>query len=84
MALKTVSKADILLAISQLQQSGRGQAAIDGLLKWLQNCGLALDLPNQAAVIALLGAVWGPYAGTALELMGAASIGRTLNEVTDT
>ena len=56
-------------AAMQLAQSERGLEALDCLLNWLEGSGLSLDGRNQQAVLLLLQAAWGEYAGTVRNAM---------------
>ena len=69
-----ITQPDLQAAVDQLAKSERGRNAIRRLLDWLDADGLALDAPNQRAAITLLLAAWGPFPGTARDLMREAEI----------
>lgn len=52
---------DILAAVNQLKQSGRGQRTLKSILEWLEDSGLGLDGANQNAVAILLRSAWGKH-----------------------
>lgn len=60
---------DVEDAIDQLRRSGRGMVAMRGLVEWLDRVGVGLDIHNQAAVLTLLQATWGPFTGSARDAM---------------
>lgn len=65
-------------AARQLARSGRGRMAMRGLLKWMEaSGGIGLDESNQEAVLTLLAAVWGPFSGSARDVMRDALLGIT-------
>ena len=57
------------ITICQPYASRKGRHALQALLRWLEGDGLGLDQDNQAAVMTLLEAAWGPFAGSACEAM---------------
>ena len=60
-------------AARQLAESEKGREALGCLLNWLErSSGLSLDGRNQEAVLLLLQAAWGGYAGTVRDAMHAA------------
>jgi hypothetical protein len=69
MTTYTITETDLQNAVEQLMLSGRGQTALKQLVKWLDDAGLGLDSDNQDAVLLLLQAAWGPFPGTAPDLM---------------
>ena len=60
---------DINECAQQLARSDKGRGAMLHLLAWLDDDGLSLDVTNQLAVIGLLEAAWGGYAGSARDAM---------------
>ena len=66
---RPICEADVYAAVDQLRQSATGRQALQSLKVWLRDDGLRLDGCNQAAVVTLLDAAWGPFAGTVLAAM---------------
>lgn len=53
----------------KLSRSEHGRSAMKHVLAWLDDDGLSLDSNNQNAILMLLRAAWGGYAGTARDVM---------------
>lgn len=60
---------EISVAVGILSQSSRGRNAMRHALAWLDDDGLGLDQRSQEAVLALLDAAWGSYAGSVRDAM---------------
>ncbi|MEX1230741.1 MAG: hypothetical protein WEB58_10900 [Planctomycetaceae bacterium] len=56
-------------AADRLRSSERGRAALAALVEWIDEHGAGLDWMNQADVFTVIGAAWGPFSGTARDLM---------------
>jgi hypothetical protein len=56
-------------AAQQLSRSRVGTNALRVLLKWMDEDGLNLDAFNREAVATLLSGAWGPFAGSARDVM---------------
>jgi hypothetical protein len=67
--MKTLTVGDIEHAAESLCRSERGRAAVKDLLAFLDNGGLSLDAENRNHVTTLLCGAWGPYPGTARDVM---------------
>lgn len=63
------TRADMEQAVEILQGSERGLATLRGVLGLLDDSALGLDYRGQNAVVTLLQAAWGPYAGSARDCM---------------
>lgn len=63
------TRADMEQAVEVLQGSERGLATLRGVLGLLDDSALGLDYRGQNAVVTLLQAAWGPYAGSARDCM---------------
>lgn len=63
------SREDMEQAVVILARSDRGRATMQGVLSLLDEHALGLDYHGQNAVLTVLRAAWGPYAGSARDLM---------------
>ena len=60
---------DLHAAAQRLSKSDHGRDALRRVVEWLDNSGVSLDRGNQEAVLTLLAGAWGPFAGTARDVM---------------
>jgi len=67
--MATITEIDIREAAARLGYSERGFQAMQHLLSWLDAGGIGLDGTNQADILTILHAAWGPFAGTARDCM---------------
>jgi hypothetical protein len=63
------SVSDVEAAVALLKRTGRGRSVMRDLLGLSDRGGVGLDAGGQEAVYTLLSAVWGPYTGTARDVM---------------
>lgn len=63
------SRADMEHAVEVLSESRRGRDVMQSVLNLLDDHALGLDYPNQNAVLTILRAAWGPFAGSTRECM---------------
>lgn len=63
------SRADMEQAVAVLCESRRGRDVMQSVLNLLDDHALGLDYPGQNAVLTLLRAAWGPFAGSTRECM---------------
>ena len=60
---------ELQAAVATLARTDRGRNAMRRLLYWLDDDGMGLDRYGQEAVVTVLWSAWGPFAGTARDLM---------------
>lgn len=63
------TRADMEHAVEVLSSSQRGRDTMQSVLNLLDDHALGLDYPNQNAVMTVLRAAWGPFAGSTRECM---------------
>lgn len=66
---REIQWSDVETAIAVLQRSERGRHALKCLSRMLDEGAVSLDFEGQAAVKILLLATWGPYTGSARDVM---------------
>lgn len=66
------TRADMEHAVEVLSSSQRGRDTMQSVLNLLDDHALGLDYPNQNAVMTILRAAWGPFAGSTRECMAEA------------
>ena len=71
---------DLRYAVEYLTRTERGRNALKRLLAWLDDDGLGMDAYNQRAAMTVLESAWGPWSGTARDLMREEAIPSTPNE----
>lgn len=59
----------LLAAIAQLEGSPRGRRALYTLAEWLATSGWGLDGANQESIQVVIQSAWGPYRGTAFDMI---------------
>ena len=71
-------------AIAQLERSPRGRRALYTLAEWLSTSGWGLDAANQESIQVLVQSAWGPYRGTAFDMIRRAIHWKQGNDATPT
>lgn len=62
-------EAELFAEAQQLAKSEKGRDALRRCVDWLEASGLSLDNRNQVAILRLLEAAWGEWAGTTRDVM---------------
>lgn len=66
---RAAKEAELVRAAGHLAKSEKGRDAMRRVVDWLDESGCSLDPWNQRAILKLLEAAWGGWAGTARDVM---------------